>query len=187
MARPHRTVLLRARAARAARSAVFALALASAAGACGGERDAGTGSADPATAAAPPAAPEQPAAPAEPAGPEVVRDSFALAARPEAEGYAAGELGQFEIVLEGRSGWHLNQEYPIAVELSGPDAVRFEKSRLERADAAEFGEPRARFAVALTPSASGEQTVRAHVAFAMCTAENCTMHDETLALVLPVR
>jgi hypothetical protein len=128
-----------------------------------------------------------PAAPSEPAGPEVIRETYALAAHPEAEGYAAGELGQFEIVLEGRSGWHLNQEYPIAVELSGPDGVRFEKARLERGDAAEFGESKARFSVALTPNAAGEQPVRAQVAFAMCTDENCTMHDETLALVLPVR
>ncbi len=167
------------------KTAIFlALALAPASG-CGKEEP---------SAEAPMAAPSAPTAPAPraaepaaPAGPEVVRDTYALVARPESAGYSAGQLGQFEIVLEGRSGWHVNQEYPISVELSGPDDVKFAKSRLERADAAEFGEPKARFAVAVTPGAAGEQPVRAHVAFAMCSAENCTMHDETLALVLPVR
>lgn len=175
------------------RDLAFFLALAVApAGGCGEEPRPETEAQEappsaPVAAEAPPTGAEAEPAEAEPAGPEVVRDSYALVARPEPEGYSSGQLGQFEIVLEGRSGWHLNQEYPITVELSGAESVRFEKSRLERADAAEFGEPKARFAVAVTPTAAGDQPVRAHVAFAMCTAENCTMHDETLALVLPVR
>jgi hypothetical protein len=141
------------------------------------------------TEATPPAqaaAPAQ-AAPSEPAGPEVQTEAYTLVARPEGEGYAAGQLGQFEIDLASRTGWHVNQDYPIRIEVSGPSAVRFEKSALERADAAEFGDERARFNVAFTPEAAGEQPVEAKVSFAMCTDQNCIMHDETLALVLPVR
>jgi hypothetical protein len=122
-----------------------------------------------------------------PAGPEVRTETYTLVARPEGEGYEAGELGQFEVDLASRPGWHVNQDYPIHVEVSGSNAVHFEKTKLERTDAAEFGDDRARFNVAFTPSAEGDLPVQAKVSFAMCTDENCIMHDETLALVLPVR
>jgi hypothetical protein len=154
-----------------------------------GQSSGGEGSAAEPRGEAPPVpAPEAtPPAAEAPAGPEVQTEAYTLVARPEGEGYAEGELGQFQIALASRPGWHVNQDYPIQVELSGPEGVRFEKTTLSRPDAAEFDEDRARFDVAFTPQAKGEQPVRAKVSFAMCTDENCIMHDETLAFVLPVR
>lgn len=132
------------------------------------------------------AAEEQPSAVEEPAaGPVVTDPAFELRAA-AAGPFRSGELGRFSITLTPRGQWHVNQEYPIRVELDAPGEVGLPKTELERADAAEFGEERARFDVPFTPSAAGEHRVRAKVSFAVCTDENCIPDERTLALVLPV-
>jgi hypothetical protein len=118
-------------------------------------------------------------------GPTVEDPTFLLTATASGP-YSNGQLGQFAITLTPRGEYHVNQEYPIRVEIEGPDAVGLAKSELERADAAEFGEERARFDVPFTPSAAGEHPVRAKIEFAVCTEENCVPDERTLALNLPV-
>jgi hypothetical protein len=103
------------------------------------------------------------------------------------EHYAAGELGSFGIVLAPRGEWHVNQEYPIHVELAAADGVTLPKTELERVDAAEFAEAGARFDVPFTAAAAGSPRVAAKVSFAMCTEENCMFEEQTVALALPVQ
>jgi len=120
-----------------------------------------------------------------PAGAVVEDEAFEL--RAAATGpYQNGQLGQFAITLTPRGEWHVNEEFPISVELTAPSEVGVAKSTLERGDAAEFGEQRARFDVPFTPTAAGEHRVEANVSFAVCTPENCIPDERTLALVLPV-
>lgn len=176
------------------RHTMLGLALLLAAGACGDEDEtSGTVEQTPPEEATP-AAGEQAAqkAPAAEApapgevGPVVSDEAFEL--RAAATGpYQQGELGQFAITLTPRGEWHVNEEYPISVELEAPAAVGLPKPELERSDAAEFGEERARFDVPFTPTAAGEHRVQAKVSFAVCTPENCIPDERTLALVLPVQ
>jgi hypothetical protein len=120
------------------------------------------------------------------AGPVVNDPTFEL--RANAGGpYSAGQNGSFEIRLTPRGGYHVNQEFPTTINLSGPEAIAFADSELEGTDAAEMAEQRARFNVAFTPSAAGEHRVTARVSFAVCTPENCMPDERTLALVLPVQ
>lgn len=130
--------------------------------------------------------PSKAAAPAEVATGVIVDSSFELRATPNGA-YQTGELGTFSISLTGRSGWHVNEEYPIRVELTAPSGVALSKSALERADAAAFSRERARFDVPFTPAAAGEHRVEAKVSFAVCTDENCIPDERTLAVLLPVR
>jgi hypothetical protein len=116
-----------------------------------------------------------------------VVDDPAFELRATAPGpYANGALANFGITLTPRGIYHVNEEFPITVEITAPAGVAFPKTTLERADAAEFGERRARFDVPFTPSAAGQHTVQAKVSFAVCTPENCIPDERTLAVVLPV-
>lgn len=103
--------------------------------------------------------------------------------------YTVGQQGTFEIVLTPRGQYHVNDDpnFPFAITLAGPSGVSFAESSLDREDAAEFTQQRARFAVPFTPSAAGEQRVTATVDFAVCTATTCLPEQRTLALALPVQ
>ncbi|MDQ3034933.1 MAG: hypothetical protein M3Y87_21170 [Myxococcota bacterium] len=117
---------------------------------------------------------------------EVAEDpSFEL--RASASGpYATGQEGRFEIALTPRGGYHVNADYPLTIELEAPGEVTLPDAELGADDAAEFGEPRARFQVPFTPTGAGQHRVTARVDFAVCTPEACMPDCRTLALVLPV-
>lgn len=100
--------------------------------------------------------------------------------------YAPGQEGRFEIALTPRGNYHVNTQYPLSIELEAPSAVALPDAQLGNEDAAEFGEPRARFQVPFTAAAAGEHRVTARVDFAVCTPEACMPDCRTLALVLPV-
>ena len=92
-----------------------------------------------------------------------------------------------EVALEPRGIYHINQDYPISIDLSGPDGISFAKPHLDRPDAAEFGEKKARFDVPFTPASAGEHKVQAVVKFAVCTPETCVPDERTLALAVAVK
>ncbi len=120
------------------------------------------------------------------AGPEVQGEGFDL--RAVASGpYRAGQLGKFDITLASRNGFHVNQDYPIQVDVTAPAGVTLPKATLQRTDAAEFNKQVAKFDVPFTPTAAGSHEVRAHVAFVVCTPQNCVPDERTLAVVLPVQ
>lgn len=172
-------------------AAVVALGMAG----CGDDDTSGTVTPEPSETAQAPSeeqaagaaeAPGAAAEEAEEAGPVVDDPAFEL--RADADGpYSSGELGQFAITLTPRGEYHVNQEYPISVELEAPAEVGLTKSELERGDTAEFDERQARFDVPFTPTGAGEHHVSAKVSFAVCTPENCVPDERTLALVLPVQ
>lgn len=145
--------------------------------------------AEPAAPAPAPAA--QPVAPAEKPAPAaeataVVSDpTFELRIDP-AGTYASGKLARVDVALEARGDYHINQEYPMTIELTGGEAVAIPKPKLARGDATKFGEDKALFEVPLTPNAQGEHRVEAKVRFAVCTPETCVPDQRTLALALRV-
>ncbi|MGB3049532.1 MAG: hypothetical protein WBB42_00950 [Polyangiales bacterium] len=121
-----------------------------------------------------------------PAGPSIETGSFLLAVAPSKSGYRIGKAGEVEIALEGRGDWHVNQEYPIRVELKAAPGVALKKSELLKDDAKEFGEEKVRFLAGVEPSAAGEHEVTCDVSFAMCTEENCILEKRTVAMQLKV-
>jgi hypothetical protein len=80
----------------------------------------------------------------------------------------------------------VNTDYPIAIHLRGPEDVALPRSELGKADAAEFGPPRARFRVPFRAHAPGRHRVTAEVDFAVCSAESCIPDCRLVAVVLPV-
>lgn len=135
-----------------------------------------------------PPAPE-PAKPAEPAGPapSVVEDPTFKLHLVEAGPYKSGELGHFSVQLEARGIYHINQEFPIEMAFTAGADTALTKAKLERADAAEFGEKTARFDVPFTAKTAGEHRVAANVKFAVCTPETCVPDERNLSLALAVQ
>lgn len=154
-------------------------------GACGGD-DATPAEAVPEPAAeAEEAQPGPAGSPAEEAGPVVEDPSFEL--RAEAGGpYTTGEAGDFQIRLTPRGNYHVNQEYPMSIEVRAPDAVELPSPTLARTDAETYEEQLASFKVPFVPGQAGTHRVTADVDFAVCTPETCVPERRTLALVLPV-
>jgi hypothetical protein len=123
----------------------------------------------------------------EPAGPTIETGSFLLAVAPAQPSYATGKLVELEIALESRGEWHVNQEYPIRVDIKAPDGVKVPKAELVKDDAKEFGDEKVRFLAAVEPSAAGKHEVTCDVSFAMCTEENCILEKRTVAMELEVQ
>lgn len=124
--------------------------------------------------------------PAVPAATPVVEDtSFKLGLTSDAE-YTAGTPATLKLLLEARGGYHVNQDYPIKVQLKAAGGVALPKPNLAKADAAEFGEHKVRFELPFTAEA-GAREVSADVDFAVCTAETCVPDQRTVTLSLNVK
>ncbi|MGD8860180.1 MAG: protein-disulfide reductase DsbD family protein [Myxococcales bacterium] len=129
--------------------------------------------------------PQEQAAEAEPTD-KVEDPSFALTLSPVGE-YEAGKLGSLAVSLEPRGEYHINQDYPMSIELTGPEGVSFPKPKLDKPDAAQFDDKVARFDVPFTAAAAGEHQIQAKVKFAVCTPETCVPDERTLALAVAVK
>jgi hypothetical protein len=132
-------------------------------------------------AAAPAAAPQPASAPQ----PSVEDNTFKLALVSEPE-YTAGAPGKLQLLLEAKGGYHVNQDYPIRVDLKAPAGVKLAKPSLAKPDAAEFGEHKARFDVPFSAD-KGSHQLSAEVDFAVCTPETCVPDQRTLAVSLSVK
>jgi len=134
----------------------------------------------PAPAAAAPAAKK-----VEPPQPAIEDTTFRLALT-GARDYEAGRAGTVALTLEARGGYHVNQDYPIRVDLKAPPGVKLEKATLGRPDAAEFSEAQARFDLPFAAE-QGAHDLTATVDFAVCTKDTCVPDQRTVALSLAVR
>lgn len=89
---------------------------------------------------------------------------------------------RFTIELRGAGGYHVNDQYPIAADLTVENGTA-EKTQLRRADAAEITQGLARFELPVRPS--GEHpTVRGRLRFAVCTEAQCAFETRDFAVAL---
>jgi hypothetical protein len=123
----------------------------------------------------------------EPVGPRLETGSFLLAVAPAQSKYSIGKAGEIDIALEGRGEWHVNQEYPIRIELKAGPGVTLKKRELIKEDAKVLSEQRASFVAAVEPVVAGQHEVACDVSFAMCTEENCILENRTVAMRLEVQ
>ncbi|HEX5656884.1 MAG TPA: hypothetical protein VFX59_06800 [Polyangiales bacterium] len=122
---------------------------------------------------------------AEPPKPSIDDTTFHLAfAAPEAA--TADQPGNAQLTLEARGGYHVNQDYPIRVDVKGAPGLALEKTSLSRNDAKEFSEEKASFAVPFK-APGGSYDLTATIDFAVCTKETCVPDQRTVALALQVR
>jgi len=140
-------------------------------------------------APAPAAANEQAPAPAEkkaePPKQSIDDTSFHLALESQPT-YTSGQPGSVQLVLEARGGYHVNEDYPLRVDLKAPPAVKLTKGSLGKGDAAQIGLEKARFDLGFSAE-PGTHELLATVDFAVCTKETCVPDQRTLAVALRVQ
>jgi hypothetical protein len=95
-----------------------------------------------------------------------------------------GEKAHATFTIQGKNGWHVNEEAPITVKLLPSDGVTVDKPKLTRADLPEASKERAKVDVAFTASAPGAHTIGAEASFVMCQASACQPVKEKVTLAL---
>jgi hypothetical protein len=91
--------------------------------------------------------------------------------------------GNWELDLRGNGDYHVNERYPIAVELNVTHGT-MAKTSLRGTDAAEYTQQRARFAQAVTSAGRGT-LIRGTVRFGMCRAEQCGFFTREFTVGMP--
>ena len=97
-----------------------------------------------------------------------------------------GAKATASVVLAGKNGWHLNEEFPISLVLKPGAGVSIEKKLLGRKDLAESTQEKARFDVAFTASEPGKKTINAEAVFVMCQSTTCKPVREKVAFAVDV-
>ncbi len=124
--------------------------------------------------------------PPAPAEARAVWDEPSFELRAEAPGpFTAGTEGHFTIRLTPRGHYHVNQQYPMSVTLTGPAPVTFPSATVTAEHAETFTEQLAQFDVPFTAEA-GAHHITALVDFAVCTPEACMPDTRTVAIDLSV-
>lgn len=118
----------------------------------------------------------------QPSGPhmEVREANYVLTANlaPSPSGPAA-----FTLELHGQAGYHVNEQYPVVLELDVRNGSTA-KTSMRRADAAELSQAGCRFA-ALVQSTGPGTAVHGRFRFAVCSAENCIPEAREFAVAMP--
>ena len=86
------------------------------------------------------------------------------------------------VELRGAGHFHVNEQYPVVLELDVRDGST-EKPSLRRADAAEYTQAVARFTVPVV-RAGARTVVLGRMRFAVCSAENCVPESRNFAVAI---
>jgi len=92
-----------------------------------------------------------------------------------------------KISIVPKSGFGMNLEYPIKLEIVAPSGVTVEKPKQTRADAVKFEGKRAEFVVAFTASSVGKKTLTGELKYAVCTANECIPKTEKIVINVDVK
>lgn len=90
------------------------------------------------------------------------------------------------LTVQGKNGWHVNEDAPITVTLKADDGIALPKAKLARADLAQSTKETARFEIPFSASAAGKKTITAEAKFVMCQEQACKPAKETVALEIQV-
>ncbi|MEI8254692.1 MAG: hypothetical protein WCJ30_03380 [Deltaproteobacteria bacterium] len=90
--------------------------------------------------------------------------------------------GSLTVELHGAAGYHVNNLYPVALDLQATNATA--PAQLRRADVAQLTQEIASFRVPVHVTGGGA-TVTGTMRFAVCSAENCVPQSQAFAVSLP--
>lgn len=100
------------------------------------------------------------------------------------EAPSPAEVGKelvFKVVLEARSGFKVNDEYPLKFQFSETPHVRPAKSTVRKEDAT-LEKERAEMPLSVTIDEKGKHKVSGKLSFSVCTEERCLIEKRDLAL-----
>jgi hypothetical protein len=99
--------------------------------------------------------------------------------------YKVGDEGQVELVLNTKSPYHTNKEYPYKFKTAGTD-VKYSKDVFVRADGA-FEEKRATFKIKFKPTKAGKAKVGGTFYLSSCSEANCVTDKVELDVEIDVK
>lgn len=97
-----------------------------------------------------------------------------------------GAAGKASLTVQGKNGWHVNEEAPITLTLKADEGIALPKTKLARADLAQSTKDAAKFEIPFSASASGKKTITAEARFVMCQEQACKPEKETVSLEVQV-
>lgn len=99
-----------------------------------------------------------------------------------ASGASASDPARFTVELRGQGGYHVNDQYPVAIDVTYENAASA-KTALRRADASEMTRAAARFDIPV--QRTGEHPgVRGQMRFSVCTDAQCAIETRPFAVTL---
>jgi hypothetical protein len=97
-----------------------------------------------------------------------------------------GTAATASVTVQGRNGWHVNQEAPITVNVKADPGVNLPKPKQGRGDLAQSSKESARFDIPFSATEAGKKTITAETKFVMCQEQACKPAKETVALEIEV-
>jgi len=112
--------------------------------------------------------------------------SFAVSveAPPTAE---VGKAARARVRLEPGTGYKINKEYPIKLEVTPAGGVDVERKTLRKGDAVRLDAEQALFEVTFTARDAGKKDMKAVLGFSVCTPKACVVKKEPLAFSTDAR
>ena len=104
-----------------------------------------------------------------------------------AKSYKKGVEGTVEIVLNAKSGYHVNPDYPAKFKATdpAPEGITYPKKVLEKKDG-DFKETKASLKVPFVAANAGKAKVSGVFAYSVCSDKNCFMEKAPLELEVTV-
>lgn len=103
------------------------------------------------------------------------------------EGTQAQKESVSRVVLRTTGAYHINEDFPISLEVRPPADVAVKSPKLGKKEAARFERTEAVFEVKGTPASPGSKRLEATFRFAVCTETTCDPHKVVLAWNIDVR
>jgi hypothetical protein len=118
------------------------------------------------------------------ASPRVETANYTIEIRPKS-GYAKGSEGAFEVVLETKGDYHINEQYPYKFTPKESEGAAF-KGPVGR-EAGQFDKTKAVLTVPFTPTKAGPVVVGGKLALSVCSDKNCLMEKQDLEVPVAVK
>jgi hypothetical protein len=118
------------------------------------------------------------------APPDGAHFAVSVDAPPQAE---VGKATKARVKLEPGSGYKINKEYPIRLEVTPPGGVTVDRPTQRATDAVRLDAQQALFDVAFTAKEAGKKEVKAVLGFSVCTPKACEIKKQPLAFATDVR
>lgn len=98
-----------------------------------------------------------------------------------------GEQGKLVVVIRAKDGWHVDPRTPLKIDVTAPEGLKLEKTRLGKKDAVDAKAESPRFEVPFTAVAAGAHEAHAKVDFFVCSADACVKQVKDVAFPVTVR
>ncbi len=99
----------------------------------------------------------------------------------------AGQAARATVKLVTKNGFHVNKDYPIALDVAGSEGVSVDKAKLAKGDVKLTGETEASFDVGFKAGKAGKAQLEATFRFAVCTDKDCFPAKEKVVIALDVK